>query len=89
MNMQQINGLKCSILTILEKSTVPERDMKPKLPMPFSDNKVSLLVSKILYFEKQADLDKFLKAQRLTKKEYDADYWEITDWFEWDIRDSL
>lgn len=78
MNMEQINGLMYSILTILGKTGVSEDDIKPKLPKPFRNN-ATLRVSKSLYAEQQEDLDKFLKAQHLSKKENNQKYWEISD----------
>ena len=77
--MQQVNGLMCSILAIHEITSVPEDTMKPKLPTPFTENGLSLLISKSFYTQKEKALDDFLKAEHLSKKECGENYWEISN----------
>ena len=79
LNMQRLNGIMSSIMSKLGKTGVPESDMIQKRSVPFNPSGWSLLIRKKLYSEKKEDLDSFLKAERLNKKDYYVDYWEIYD----------
>lgn len=79
MNIQQVNGLKCSVATIAGEEDIPVDDLKQYAPEPFRENGLSLLISKSLYTKRKEDLDNFLKTERLVKKEFDNRYWEISD----------